>query len=193
MRDSRLRWERRSLRGSDEMELRGPIWPCSASFTPNGEAGNEATVASLGPPLTRTRWASRPWLWPWLASSGVARSGETFNSVSFSRISSHSYRLRGTGGPGTRGCRLRGNDETPHTRPNPHTRPLPEGQEISDACNQCKGWGGGGTMGSCRRVGTGTESERRRSRRAVSRVFIMSWTGPCLTRCVSAPSVAVSG
>ena len=29
--------------------------PCLASFTPNGEAGNEATVASFGTPLTRMR------------------------------------------------------------------------------------------------------------------------------------------
>ena len=69
----------------------GPIWPRLASFTPSGEAGNEATVALFGPPITRTRWASRPWLWPWLASSGVARSGETFNSVAFGCISWHSY------------------------------------------------------------------------------------------------------
>ena len=65
----------------------GPIWPCLASFTPNDEAGNEATVASFGTALTRTRWASWPWLWPWLASSGVPRSDETFNSVAFGCIS----------------------------------------------------------------------------------------------------------
>ena len=85
----------------------GPIWPCLASFTPTTEAENEATVASFGPPLTRMRWASRPWLWPWLASLRVARSGKTFNSVSFRLISSHSYRLRGAG---MRGSRLHGND-----------------------------------------------------------------------------------
>ena len=36
--------------------------------------------------------------WPWLASSGVARSGQTFNSVAFGCISLHSCRLRGNGG-----------------------------------------------------------------------------------------------
>ena len=71
----------------------GPIWPCLASFTPSGEAGNGATVASFGTPLTRTRWAS----WPWLASLRVARSGETFNSVAFGCISLLSCRLRGPG------------------------------------------------------------------------------------------------
>ena len=67
----------------------GPIWPCLASFTPGREAENEAGAASFGPPLTRTRLASRPRLWPCLASSGVAKSGETFNSVPFGSISFH--------------------------------------------------------------------------------------------------------
>ena len=67
----------------------GPIWPCLALFTPSHEAGNEATVASFGTPFTPTWWAGRPWLRPWLASSGVARSGETFNSVAFGCISLH--------------------------------------------------------------------------------------------------------
>ena len=82
----------------------GLIWPCLALFTPSGEAGNEARVASFGPPLTRMRWATRPWLWPWLASSRVARRGITFNSVAFRCIP---YRLRGAG---MRGSRLHGND-----------------------------------------------------------------------------------
>ena len=85
----------------------GPIWPCLASFTPTVEAGNEATVASFGPPVTRRHWASVASLWLCLASSGVARSGETFNSVAFGCISLHSYRLRGAG---IRGSRLHGND-----------------------------------------------------------------------------------
>ena len=46
----------------------GPIWPWLALFTPSREAENEAGVASFGSPLSRTRWASRPWWWPWLAS-----------------------------------------------------------------------------------------------------------------------------
>ena len=53
------------LRGNDGRGVNpGPIWPCLALFTPGGEAGNEATVASFGPPFTRGRWASRPWLRP---------------------------------------------------------------------------------------------------------------------------------
>ena len=92
----RLRRERRSLPRERRGEVNlGPIWPWLASFTPSGEAGNEAAVASFGAPLTRTPWATRLRLWPWLASSGVGRSGETFNSVSFRLISSHSYRLCG--------------------------------------------------------------------------------------------------
>ena len=87
------------LHGNDGRGLNpGPIWPCLASFTPTVEAGNGATVASFGTPPTRTRWASRPWLWPWLASSGVTRSGETFNSVAFGCISLLSCRLRGNEG-----------------------------------------------------------------------------------------------
>ena len=68
----------------------GLIWLYSAQFTPTDEAGNEATLAS-GSPVTR------------LASSRVARSGETFNSVPFCSISFHSY------------------------RPNPHPPPSPRG------------------------------------------------------------------
>ena len=68
----------------------GPIWPWLARFTPTGEAGNEATVASFGTPFIRTRWVSMTSLWPWLASLRVARSGETFNSVPFCSISFHS-------------------------------------------------------------------------------------------------------
>ena len=78
------------LRGNDGGVNPGPIWPWLAPFTPSGEAGNGATVASFGTPLTRTRWASRPWLWPWLASLRVVRSGKTFNSVPFCSISFHS-------------------------------------------------------------------------------------------------------
>ena len=96
----RLRRERRSLsQGSDGWGLiPGPIWPCLASFTPTVEAGNGATVASFGPPLTRRHWASWLWLRPWLASSGVARRGETFKSVAFGCISLHS--LSSTRGQG---------------------------------------------------------------------------------------------
>ena len=113
----------------------GPIWPCLASFTPSGEAGNEATVASVGPPLTRRHWASWPWLWPWLASSGVARSGETFNSVAFGCISLLSL-------SSTRGRDAR----FPPSRER-------RGHSRNDACRQCRGWRGDGAMGSCRWIG----------------------------------------
>ena len=68
----------------------GPIWPCLASFTPTVEARNEATLASFGTPLTPTHRASMRPRWPRLASSGVRRSGVTFNSVAFSCIWLHS-------------------------------------------------------------------------------------------------------
>ena len=38
------------------------------------EAENEATVASFGTPLTRTRWTSVASLWLWLALVGLGRS-----------------------------------------------------------------------------------------------------------------------
>ena len=75
----------------------GEPWPHLALFGlvySYRRGWNEATVASFGTPFTRTRRASRPWLWPWLASSGVARSGETFKSLSFPLISCHSSRSR---------------------------------------------------------------------------------------------------
>ena len=91
-------------KGSDRLHgndggglLPGPIWPCLASFTPTVEAGNGATLASFGTPFTRTHCASMRPRWPRLVSSGVARSGETFKTVSFSRISSHFSRRRGLG------------------------------------------------------------------------------------------------
>ena len=110
----------------------GPIWPCLALFTPTVEAGNEATVASFGTPFTRTRWASWPRLWPWLASSGVARSGETFNSVAFGCISLHSF-------------------------PNPHPA-LSERERglrlrVNDVWEQCSNQRGYGVRGSCRWFG----------------------------------------
>ena len=87
------------LHGNDGRGLNpGPIWPCLASFTPTVEAGNGATVASFGTPLTPTHWASMRPRWSRLAPSGVARSGETFNSVAFGCISLLSCRLRGNGG-----------------------------------------------------------------------------------------------
>ena len=113
----------------------GPDWPCLALVTPTREAENEATAVSFGTPSTRTRWASRPWWWPWLAlvtdpgvGLGVGRSGETFNSVAFGCISSHFpnplltlQRARGSD-------RLRGND----------------------GCEQCSSQRGYGVRGSCR-------------------------------------------
>ena len=64
--------------------LRGR-WGCARTLIltfSQGEKG-PASVASL---------------WPRLASSGVVRSGETFNSVAFDCIWLHSYRLRGRWG-----------------------------------------------------------------------------------------------
>ena len=84
----------------------GPIWPDLALFTPNGEGENEAGVVSFGSPLTRTRCASMRPRWSRLASPGVGGSDETFNSVSFSLIQSHSF-------------------------PNPHPSPLPESEGVS--------------------------------------------------------------
>ena len=46
-------------------------------------------VVSFGSPLTRTRWASVALDVATVASLGVARSGETFNLVSFGLIPSH--------------------------------------------------------------------------------------------------------
>ena len=109
-------------------------WTHLASFTPGREAENEAGAASFGPPSTRTHWATVRPRWPRLASSGVARSDKTFNSVSFSRISSHSCRRRGRRGPGTRGSRHRGNDGW---------------FRENDVYNQCTGWRGDGAMGIC--------------------------------------------
>ena len=131
----------------------GPDWPCLALVTPTREAENEATAVSFGTPPTRTRWASRPWWWPWLAlvtdpgvGLGVARSGETFNSVAFGCISSHfpspepssfafSQRARGPD-------RLRGND----------------------GCEQCSSQRGYGVRGSCRWFVVGASKPGRRSR-----------------------------
>ena len=73
--------ERRGERPRGEISVKGLIWLCLASFTPSGEGGNEAIVASFGTPLTRTHCASVASWWPPLASSRVARSGETLNSV----------------------------------------------------------------------------------------------------------------
>ena len=120
----------------------GEPWPHLAlfgPFTPSGEAGNEATVASVGPPLTRRHWASWPWLWPWLASSGVARSGETFNSVAFGCIwllSLSSTRGRDASFPPSRERRV-------------------PSRGWNDACRQCRGWRGDGAMGSCRWLQSG--------------------------------------
>ena len=87
------------LHGNDGRGLNpGPIWPCLASLTPTVEAGNGATLASFGTPLTPTHRASMKPRWPWLASLRVARSGETFNSVAFGCISLLSCRLRGNEG-----------------------------------------------------------------------------------------------
>ena len=66
----------------------GPIWPCLAPFTPSGEAGNEATVASFGTPLTRIAGPA----WPCFDCGGLITSGQerqTLNSVAFGCIWLH--------------------------------------------------------------------------------------------------------
>ena len=105
-----------------------------APFTPSGEAGNEARVASFGTPLTRRHCTGVASFVAALASSRVTRSGELLkqlHSVAFRCIP---YRLRGAG---MRGSRLRGNDG---------------GIRVSDACNQCRGRPREGAMGSCRQL-----------------------------------------
>ena len=77
-------------RGSDGGSNFGPIWPWLAGFTPSREAENEASVASFGTPFTRTRWAGVALLPIAAASLRVAKSGETFKTVSFGLIWSHS-------------------------------------------------------------------------------------------------------
>ena len=111
----RLRGNVRGERFGGEISNMGLIWLCLASFTPSDEGENEATVASLGTPFTRTHCASMRPRWPRLASSGVARRGETFNSVAFGCIRLHSFPrtliLTLSQTPrGMRGSRLRGND-----------------------------------------------------------------------------------
>ena len=99
-----------------------------------------ATVASFGTPLTRTRWASRPWL----ASLRVARSDETFNSVPFCSISFHCLPSEPSSSPspmGRRDLSLRENDG---------------GIRVDDAWEQCSNRRGDGTMGICRWLGVGS-------------------------------------
>ena len=73
-----------------------------------------------------------------VASSGVARSGETFNFRSFPLIP-----LVDAG----QGC------EVPHLRGNGGMI------RVSDACNQCRGRRRDGAMGSCRRLGLARPAE----------------------------------
>ena len=61
-----------------------------APFTPSGEAGNEARVASFGTPLTRRHCTGVASFVATLASSRVTRSGETLKTVAFGCISLHS-------------------------------------------------------------------------------------------------------
>ena len=116
----------------------GPIWPCLAPFTPSRAMEMRPVWPRFGLPLTRTRWASWPWLWPWLASSGVPRSGEIFISVSYSLIESHSLSPEPPSSPSPMGRR-----DLPFAG---MTRCL----RVNDVHNQCTGWLGDGAMGSCR-------------------------------------------
>ena len=83
-------------RGSEHLGLKFQICGSFGSIWPRLLL---AARLEMRPPWTRLalRWhtahswhcASMRPRWPWLASSGVARSGETFNSVAFGCISSH--------------------------------------------------------------------------------------------------------
>ena len=88
MRGSRLHGNDGGL--GDEISILWLNLALLAPFTPSGEAGNEATVASFGTTLTPTHCASVALDVATVASLGVARSGETFNSVAFGCISLHS-------------------------------------------------------------------------------------------------------
>ena len=149
----RLRWPRQEWPGVAKLliQLHSVAFGCIA-YPPNphpppspggrrdlpskpGMRGSPAftgTTEGTGP--TR-RWRSHPRRGTVLRS---AQERQTFNSVSFGCISSHS--LSSTRGLGMRGSRLRGNDG---------------GICGNDACDQCKGWRGGGAMGSCRWFGVG--------------------------------------
>ena len=150
----------------------GPIWPCLALFTPSWEAGNGATVASFGPPLTRRLWASRPWLWPRVASLEVARSGETFNSVAFGCIQLH---FPFSEPSSSEASAKTGTSHTTLPPLHPVCAPLSRtldsslrwndgGVRGNDVCDQCKGWGSDGAMGSCRLVAALTLTLSQRAR-----------------------------
>ena len=119
---------------SDGGEPWASFWPCLASFTPTGEAGNEATVVSLASlPLRPNKGGAT---WGVDACSGVAKSGKPFNSVPFGSISTHflsSTRGRGARFPPARERRLHSCN-----------------RRIQPAYNHCKGGQGYGVMGSCR-------------------------------------------
>ena len=87
----------------------------------------------LALPLTRTRWASWPWLWPRLASSGVARSGKLLirlHLIAFGCIRLHSL------------SPARGRDAS-------------LGVDRNDIYEQCSSQRGYGVRGSCRWFGVG--------------------------------------
>ena len=148
------------LRGNDGGGLiLGPIWPWLASFTPSSEAENEATVALVGTPLTRTRQGSLTSLWPWLASSGVRRSGEPFISVAFGCISCRpnphprlDSSLRWNDGDRGQGCEVLVFAGTTGCF------------RIYDAYNQCKGARDDGATGVCRRISFPARAKPRRPR-----------------------------
>ena len=124
----------------------GPIWPCLASFTPSGEAGNGAGVASFGTPLTRMRRASVALVSIVVASLRVARSGKLLILFRFVPFRSIAYRLRGDGGTLIPAFSPQGRRGLPaFAGTTAHLR-------VNDVCNQCRGWGGDGAMGSCRWV-----------------------------------------
>ena len=149
----RLRGERRDEHFGGEISNMGLIWLNLASFTPSDEGGNEATVASFGIPSTPTHCASMRPRWPRLASSGVVRRGETFNSVAFGCIRLHSFPRTLILTP------------LPDSQRDARFPPSRERRMRFDACEQCSNQRGYGVMGSCHQFGVGAPPHPAAARR----------------------------
>ena len=123
--------------GTGEGVNPGPIWPCLALFTPSGEAGNGAIVASFGPPFTRKHGASGPHGGPGLSRQewpGVAKLLKPSHFLSFPLIPLVD------GGDGRQGCEV------------PDFAETTTWIRVNDTCNHCKGRRGDGARGICRKL-----------------------------------------